>query len=205
MTTLYRLRDFSRMYLYSLRMLHIAALEQRVAKYLFLYLQRFRKILSSHVTSCAKFWESKWISHYSNYQYEKQEYTKKTRRHTSRTNVPFGDSSPSGSFIDIVTERDYSHRPRAIDEMGEVGFLNSKEPLACPYCGSFSIIKQGFGENHMRRYGCKKCGRRFNILTNTIFENHKLSISEWVGFLLDIIGFSSFNLTSKINRNSINT
>ena len=49
-----------------------------------------------------------------------------------------------------------------------------------------------------------ECGRRFNILTNTVFDSHKISISEWMGFFLDIFGFGSFGLTSKVNRNASN-
>jgi len=75
----------------------------------------------------------------------------------------------------------------------------------CKYCGSPLIRKEGYSDKEIRRYRCKECGKRFNILTNTIFDSHKLSLSEWMGFLLDIFGFGSFNLTSKVNRNANNT
>lgn len=39
----------------------------------------------------------------------------------------------------------------------------------------------------------------------TIFENHKISITEWIEFLLDIFNYGSTSITSKINKNGINT
>lgn len=43
------------------------------------------------------------------------------------------------------------------------------------------------------------------VLTNTIFDNHKLPISEWIEFLLNLFSNSSINLTSKVNKNAATT
>lgn len=43
------------------------------------------------------------------------------------------------------------------------------------------------------------------MLTSTLFDNHKISISEWIEFCLDIFRFESINLTSKTNKNSFTT
>ena len=56
-----------------------------------------------------------------------------------------------------------------------------------------------------KRYFCKTCGRRFTPTTGTIFEDHKLSISEWIEFLLNLFGYSSLNLNSKVNKNANTT
>jgi DNA-directed RNA polymerase subunit RPC12/RpoP len=69
--------------------------------------------------------------------------------------------------------------------MGEAYFLNSHEVTKCRYCGSDLIRKEGDSGNGNKRYRCKECGKRFRILTNTVFDSHKISISEWMGFLLD--------------------
>lgn len=75
---------------------------------------------------------------------------KKKPKNTSRRITPWTEEnkwteSASGYFIDVVTERDYSHRHKSIDETGEVDFLNTKEPRACPHCGSIWITRQGYG------------------------------------------------------------
>ena len=66
-------------------------------------------------------------------------------------------------------------------------------------------MKDGFSETGIRRYRCRECGRRFTVITNTIFDSRKLPVSEWVCFLLDLFGYSSFSLTSKVNRNAVST
>lgn len=67
------------------------------------------------------------------------------------------------------------------------------------------MVKDGFSRHGLRRHLCRSCGRRFTVLTNTIFDSHKLPVSQWIGFLLGILDFSSFSLASKVNRNSSNT
>ena len=115
------------------------------------------------------------------------------------------NSTPLESYIDLCTGRDYDHRHPAILDSGEAAFLNTYELATCRLCGSESIVKDGFSETGIRRYRCKKCGRRFTVITNTIFDSRKLPVSEWVCFLLDLFGYSSFSLTSKVNRNAVST
>lgn len=115
------------------------------------------------------------------------------------------DSTPLESYIDLCTGRDYDHRHPAILASGEAAFLNSYELSSCRFCGSGTIVKDGFSETGIRRYMCRECGRRFTVITNTIFDSRKLPVSEWVCFLLDLFGYSSFSLTSKVNRNAVST
>ena len=129
-------------------------------------------------------------------------------RSKSRRRTPWTDAAtatPLQSFIDKCAGRDYSHRHPILNDMDEAEFLNSYEVKECRFCGSASIRKEGFSDRGIQRYRCLECGRRFNILTNTVFDSHKISISEWMGFFLDIFGFGSFGLTSKVNRNANNT
>ena len=112
---------------------------------------------------------------------------------------------PFQQLIENTTKRDYEHRHPSSKLVDEAFYLNRYNLTRCRFCNSESIVKNGHSENGIVRYLCKSCGRRFNILTNTIFDNHKIPISEWVGFLLDVMGYGSFNLTSKVNRNSSNT
>jgi len=52
----------------------------------------------------------------------------------------------------------------------------------CPHCHHEEVIKRGFDESeaHRQRYSCKKCDRRFDDLTNTIFSGHHQPLKIWI-------------------------
>lgn len=130
------------------------------------------------------------------------------KKSKSRRNTPWterADATPLQKFIDECAERDYLHRHPTFDEIDESEIVNSYKIKTCRRCGSFNIAKNGKSSKGIDRYLCKDCGFRFTPITGTIFDSHKIPISEWMGFLLDLFGYGSFSLTSKVNRNSYNT
>jgi transposase-like protein len=129
----------------------------------------------------------------------KRDIKTKSRRRTPWTEDK--DPTPLQSFIDRCTERDYAHRHPTFEEMDEGESINSYELKTCRMCGSDKIVKDGKSSCGIARFKCNACGKRFT----TIFDSHKIPISEWIGFLLDMFGYGSFGLTSKVNRNSNNT
>ena len=53
--------------------------------------------------------------------------------------------------------------------------------LGCPYCGNNeNIIKNGFTENKIQRYKCKKCNKRFISSTNTPCYHSKVCFRDWL-------------------------
>ena len=61
-------------------------------------------------------------------------------------------------------------------------------------------IRQGKCRTHKVR--CKDRGGTFTITTGTIFDQRKISVSQWLVFMEMVIGHGSLNLTSKMNRNA---
>lgn len=57
----------------------------------------------------------------------------------------------------------------------------------------------------MRRYVCRNCGKSFNPLTRTVFQDGKMPISEWVEFLVHLFEFRSAKSSSRDNRNAETT
>lgn len=109
------------------------------------------------------------------------------------------------SFIrDEYKDHFYMHHI-SLEESNEDRLINSYTPSKCPYCLSTSFKKNGRTNNSIQRYKCLFCNKTFTVLTNTIFNNHKLSISEWIEFLLILFSNSSINLTSKANKNAKTT
>jgi len=114
-------------------------------------------------------------------------------------------ATPLQRFIDSVNQRNYDNRHPSLVSSGETEFINSYEQKSCRHCGSAKIRKFGKTGNGIIRYRCNDCGKTFTPITNTIFDNHKVAITEWMDFLLSIFGYGSMNLVSKNNRNAYNT
>lgn len=88
----------------------------------------------------------------------------------------------------------------------ELSFVNSVKVDACPYCVSEDFVKDGFRRsNGTRIYRCRKCGRHFNPLTGTLFDNHKIPISEWFKFVIHLSEYHSVSTSANDNRNARNT
>lgn len=133
--------------------------------------------------------------------------TTKYKNH-SRKKTPWdhnNDLSPMESFIKSKYLDSYDYKHPSIKDTKEADLLNSYEVSCCKRCNSLDFKKKGFTKNGIQRYFCNTCKRYFNVLTSTLFDNHKISISEWVEFCLDIFRFESINLTSKTNKNSFTT
>mgnify|MGYP002572333053 CR=1 FL=1 len=109
------------------------------------------------------------------------------------------------AFITVIYEEKYNDRHKVIVNSNESSFLNDLCPLQCPYCRCEDFIKNGKYKTGIQRYRCSKCHKSFNVLTHTIFDNHKIAISEWIEFLLYLFNYESIQQISKSNKNSPTT
>jgi len=98
----------------------------------------------------------------------------------------------------------YEARHPKLNETGEAEMVNSFVPMCCPYCGSEQFIKRGFTANGIQRYSCS-CGQRFLPTTHTIFDGHKISVSEWMEYCLNLFRYVSINADSWNNKNAFST
>lgn len=87
----------------------------------------------------------------------------------------------------------------------ELKLINDLKIHFCPYCGGKYFVKNGHTRIGMQRYLCNDCGRRFNPLTNTIFDSKKIPISEWIEYLLHLFDFHSIKSSAYSNRNADST
>ena len=57
--------------------------------------------------------------------------------------------------------------------------------LHCPHCTSNKVVKRGKNHRHpgCQRYTCRKCGKRFDDLTGTIFAGHHQPLRVWLAYL----------------------
>ena len=53
--------------------------------------------------------------------------------------------------------------------------------------------KSGDYGNGTRRYHCLDCGKAFSPLTGTVFDGHKIPISEWIEYMIHLFEFHSLS------------
>ena len=113
------------------------------------------------------------------------------------------DKKPSESLIESTALEWYEakHRKQSIEE---IAFINSIKIFSCPYCDG-PIMKNGHRKDGLQIYKCSSCKRKSNPLTNTIFDSHKIPISEWIEYLLHLFEFHSVKTSAIDNRNSDTT
>lgn len=110
------------------------------------------------------------------------------------------DLSPVQAFIRSRYLDTWQSHHRVLKETDEAELLNHLEANCCRYCGSVSFIRNGYTSNGIQRYKCKDCSRTFTVLSNTLFDSHKISIMEWIEYLLNLFGYVSFHSTSRNSR-----
>jgi transposase-like protein len=132
----------------------------------------------------------------------------KSQKHQSRRKTPWEGRdtlTPTQHFLSERYETQYKERHPKLSETGEAALINAVIAETCPYCQHDSINRFGQTGNGIQRYRCKGCGKTFTPITGTIFDSHKISISEWMEYCLNIFRYVSINADSWNNRNAFTT
>lgn len=130
-------------------------------------------------------------------------YKSDSRRRTPWTGKD--DATPLQRFIDSCNSENYDKKHPLVKDSLEQDLLDNYPVTECRHCGSKKFQAYGKTSAGTKRYYCKDCHRTFTVITNTIFDQRKIPISEWLDFLLSLMGYGSFILTSKSNRNAFTT
>ena len=94
---------------------------------------------------------------------------------------------------------DAKHPAQTIDE---IKMINSLAVEECPFCHCRHFHKDGFNKFRIQMYQCNGCKRKFNPLTNTIFDSHKIPISQWIEFLIHLFQLQSIKVSAIDNTNA---
>ena len=132
----------------------------------------------------------------------------RSEKHPSRRKTPWSEQerlTPMQSFLTDRYETHYQERHPKLTETGEVELINPVVPETCPHCAEMRFSKFGQTKNGVKRYICKSCGKTFTPLTGTIFDGHKISISEWMEYCLNIFRYLSITADAWNNRNAFTT
>ena len=107
-------------------------------------------------------------------------------------------------FLKQYYDEHYEERHRPVGSSGEAEMVNSYPPAKCPHCGSVKFKKSGRTVTSVQRYMCI-CGKTFLPTTGTIFDEHKISISEWMEYCLNLFRHVSITADSWSNKNTFKT
>ena len=125
----------------------------------------------------------------------------------SRRRTPWDDLrilSSLESFIRDTYHERYDRKHLKLIYTNEDLIINSHTPKGCPCCGGHFKMN-GYTSNRIQRYKCLECSKTFTPVTGTLFEDHKISIEEWIDFLYELLSYESFSNISRNNKNSLNT
>lgn len=109
------------------------------------------------------------------------------------------------NFLKHHYKERYEDRHPLLEAIGETELINSFEPKACPHCGHTDFKRNGRTRNGVSRYKCSDCKHTFTPITGTVFDGHKVSLSEWIEYTLNIMRFININADSWNNRNAFTT
>jgi len=126
----------------------------------------------------------------------------------SRRKTPWEDSkilTPTQAFLKQKYDSYYAERHRKVEDSGEAEMINSYVPFKCPFCKGLKFKKSGYSKSGIQRYMCGECGKTFLPTTGTIFDDHKISMSEWMEYCLNLFRHVSINVDSWNNKNAFKT
>ena len=131
-------------------------------------------------------------------------------RYKSRLKTPWDSEdelTASQCFISRHYKEHYMQRHPNLGETGEAELINSYVPAKCPHCGSLSFQKYGHTRIGVQRYKCtsNECKQTFLPTTGTIFDEHRISISEWIEYCLNIFRNVTITADSWNNKNAFST
>lgn len=82
--------------------------------------------------------------------------------------------------------------------------LRWADGIKCPHCDNEEINKRGKDETepHRQRYECKRCGRNFDDLTNTVFKGHLQPLRVWMLCLYFMgLNLSNYQISQELDIN----
>ena len=114
------------------------------------------------------------------------------------------DITLSQKLISSIVQEWYDAKHR-YSSNEEIRLINSINISCCPLCVSKSFVRYGHYDSGIIRYYCNDCHHSFSVLTNTIFDDRKIPISEWIEYLIHLFEFHSITTSARDNRNAYST
>lgn len=108
--------------------------------------------------------------------------------------MPAGSPMPAQEIVAASHRSMHAFRHERFD--GDAAFFNGYPRSECPFC-SGRVKRNGVNRAGIQRYRCRDCGRTSTPVTDTVFDNSKLSVTAWAGFLVQTFSFASTSLMTR--------
>lgn len=108
-------------------------------------------------------------------------------------------------FIRTTHMQLYAQKHSKLADSNEAELLNSITVEKCRRCSSGDVKRNGYTSNGIAKYYCKECRKNFTVTTGTVFQDHKISLKEWIEYLRNLFGYLSLTADSWNNRNAFTT
>lgn len=132
---------------------------------------------------------------------------RKSEAQKSRRKTPWDGEdnlTPTQVYLKENYDTRYRSHHRKVGESSEADMVNSYIPTKCPFCSSDRFKKNGYTDSDVQRYKCD-CNKTFLPTTGTIFDEHKLSVGEWMEYCLNLFRHVSILADSWNNKNAFKT
>ena len=123
-----------------------------------------------------------------------------SRRRTSWDLLPVRMQSEDFIRNDVVGH--YHERHPDLYGKEELELITSYVPASCRFCGSAHFKKNGFILTGGRQYKCCDCNKKFSVITGTIFDSYKISITEWIEYWRNLFQYLSLSADFWNNKNA---
>jgi len=133
---------------------------------------------------------------------------RKSDHKKSRKKTPWdgeNNLNPTQTFLKENYNARYNNHHRKVADSDEAAMVNYYTPSKCPFCHAEKFKKKGYTNSGVQRYICGTCRKAFLPTTGTIFDEHKLSIVEWMEYCLNLFRHVSITADSWNNKNAFNT
>ncbi|MDR1536702.1 MAG: hypothetical protein LBU32_01670 [Clostridiales bacterium] len=128
---------------------------------------------------------------------------KKPRRNTPWKGL--ADLTATQIYLKDRYTASYEERHQKVADSGEADMVNSFPPVKCPFCGLLDFKKNGHTHSGVQRYKCGGCGKTFLPTTGTIFDEHRIPISEWADYCLNLFRHAGVTADSWNDKNAFAT
>ena len=98
------------------------------------------------------------------------------------TDLVFSLTDKDFRLLEEAVNMRHNRNKYGVKDFEELAKRYGRKPT-CPRCGSYDCISYGYTPEQLPRYQCRDCGKKYTLLSNTIFHSTNKDFDTWVRYL----------------------